>query len=225
MKKIILLLGIIVGSTHLTMSQLYVIAPNDTIETIVPQNQLTILDIYQRNISGDTILLAWTKIYEDIPAGWDYSLCDKGTCYPGFPLSGSMALVTPPDSGFMGVNVDPYALTGTLTVRFYVYETSAPAQGDTLTWILTAQTTGIEEIASAGINIYPNPSTDYIQLRQVNNMELPAQLTIYDLNGKVVLKRNTVHENETIDIMNLSAGNYVLEIGDKNIIRKTFIKR
>lgn len=225
MKKIILLLGIIVGSTHLVMSQLYLIAPNDTIETIVPQNQLTIVDIYQRNISGDTILLAWTKISEDIPAGWDYSLCDKGTCYPGFPLSGTMASVTAPDSGFLGVNVDPYSLPGTLTIRFYVYETSAPSAGDTLTWILTAQPTGIEDISYTDFNIYPNPSSDYIQVKLSNYVSASANLTIYDLNGRIILKRGMVQQNGRIDISSLSAGNYILEIEDKFIVRKIFMKK
>lgn len=222
MKKIILILVILVGSIQLAIGQLYVIAPNDTIIDVAPPNQLTIFDIYQRNVSGDTIQLAWTKIYQDIPAGWDYSLCDKGTCYPGFPLSGSMLPVSIPDSGFMGVNVDPFSLSGTLTVRFYVYEASAPSAGDTLTWIISAQPIGIEELSSPDFKIYPNPCSEYIQIDL--QTELSAALSMYDLNGHVILQKKTVQNNERIDVSNLASGAYILELRGKNIIRKQFLK-
>lgn len=223
MRKIILVLAILVVSTHLVTSQLYVISPNDTIEAFAPPNQLTIFGIYQRNISGGVIQLAWTKIYEDIPTGWDYSLCDKGTCYPGFPISGTMVtLITPTDSGLLDVNVDPFSLTGTLTVRFYVYETSAPLAGDTLTWILTSQTTGKEEITSTDFKLYPNPCTEYIQIDL--QTELSDALYIYDLNGHIILQKPMIQNNERIDVSNMTPGTYILELRGKNIIRKSFIK-
>jgi hypothetical protein len=224
MKIKTLLFGFLLGFTNLVSGQLYIVSPNDTVETIVPQDQLSIVDIYQRNISGDTIQLAWTKVYESIPAGWDYSLCDFGTCYPGFPAGGTMALVLPPDSGFLGVNVDPYALAGTLTVRFYVYETSAPTQGDTLTWIISAQSTGIEDIATVNLELYPNPAIDYIQVN-TTNMEFPVKATIYDIKGKVMLTTNIIQQNEILDVLSLPAGTYIIEVQNKSIIRRSFIKQ
>lgn len=222
MKRIFILLLIITGAVTSIKAQFYTISPNDTIIDIAPPSQLTIFDIYQHNATADTIQLAWTKVYESIPVGWDYSLCDLGTCYPGFPSSGSMALIAPPDSGFLGVNIDPYALPGTLTVRFYVYETSAPAAGDTLTWIITAQTTGTEEITSADFRIYPNPSTDHIQIDMQN--ETSASMCIYDLNGRVIVQKALVQDGEMVNVSNLPASTYILELKSKNIIRKTFIK-
>jgi len=222
MKTRVLLFGLMLGSMNLAMGQFYTITPNDTVVTIVPQNQLTIVDIYQHNATVDTIQLSWTKVYEDIPAGWDYSLCDLGTCYPGFPLGGTMALIAPPDSGFLGVNVDPFSLTGTLTVRFYVYETSAPTQGDTLTWILTAETTGMEDEIANSFKIYPNPTTDVIY---ISYEAFPAIVTVYDMNGKVMMNQNVSTNNEAIDVSSLPKGNYIMTVGNNNLIRKGFIKQ
>lgn len=222
--KLLLLLAILGGAYQLSNAQSFINSPNDTAQAFINPNEFFGMYIYQRNISGSNIQLEWTKISESIPAGWDYSLCDLGTCYSAFPGSGSMAVVSATDSGFISPHCNAFNIPGTLTVRFYVYDAAQPTQGDTLTFIYTLQSTGIETQASSEFTIYPNPSSDFIQLKG-GNMELPANLTIFDMNGKVMVNRNLVNETDNINITTLPVGSYVLEIQNKSTIRKTFIKK
>jgi hypothetical protein len=75
-------------------------------------------------------------------------------------------------------------------------------------------TVGLEEIKNSSlINLFPNPSGDYI------NIELPGELqndnyTICDYSGKSVLSGKAIGENFVIDISMLSAGIYYFRISD-----------
>lgn len=63
--------------------------------------------------------------------------------------------------------------------------------------------------------IYPNPTKDFLF---INNLNLATnEIEIFDLTGKLVLKRNPVNENNIllIDLRELSNGIYLGRIGDK----------
>lgn len=78
----------------------------------------------------------------------------------------------------------------------------------------------IEELNSPFINLYPNPSSDYISI----DINEPFEINILDLNGRFIFSESLM-PSESINIKSLSTGSYLLEIseGDKKVVTK-FIK-
>ena len=83
-------------------------------------------------------------------------------------------------------------------------------------------TSGIENIYSNRISIFPNPASDIINVTTENKQ--PKQLSIFNRNGQLCISSG-LKENIKIDISNLDEGVYFLKIKDKGIIStKRFIK-
>ena len=72
------------------------------------------------------------------------------------------------------------------------------------------------------INIYPNPTVDYISIKNGQNIE---GIYVYNLSGQLVSQFKNQYEN--LYLGNLSTGNYFIKIIDKNngVINRKLIKR
>ena len=82
---------------------------------------------------------------------------------------------------------------------------------------VTRGTTGINEVAEGEVNVYPNPATTVIN---IDNAE-GAQISVYDLSGRMVSNVNSASANQTIDASNLAKGMYIVRIvNDNNVITK-----
>src|SRR5687768_8832992 len=79
--------------------------PSSTATFHVLTNSYEEFTIYIKNNYSSSIQMNWTKINQNLPAGWDYALCDYQTCYPGIPSSGSMSPILPGDSGYFKLNI------------------------------------------------------------------------------------------------------------------------
>jgi hypothetical protein len=123
------------------------------------------------------------------------------------------------------------------TVTFYAASNASnndgTLQGDyiyTTTKEITSLTLNTSEKFSAIINayLYPNPTVDYIYL--VTPAQLPDKLNmyIYNLGGKLVLKKENITANTAINIVQLPKGNYIAKFESLNgigVITKKFIKK
>ena len=70
-------------------------------------------------------------------------------------------------------------------------------------------TTGTTTIGNpADINIYPNPTKDYITI----NAEKGAKISIYNTSGKVVLRSEMNEDKKTLSLSNLNKGSYFVEV-------------
>ncbi|WP_291726889.1 T9SS type A sorting domain-containing protein [Bernardetia sp.] len=81
--------------------------------------------------------------------------------------------------------------------------------------------TGIEEVQTNKIILYPNPSQDIIHYKETESLSI-SHIEIVDLLGNIVLKtQNTM----SLDISRLKKGMYVIRfISDKGTYTKTFCK-
>lgn len=84
---------------------------------------------------------------------------------------------------------------------------------------------GIKQQIAAGNSIqatvYPNPSTGNFTVESSSTDK--QTLTMYDINGKVVLTQ-TITGKTTIDVANLSAGIYNLNIvGNEGVVNKKVV--
>jgi hypothetical protein len=68
-------------------------------------------------------------------------------------------------------------------------------------------TTGVTDIESSAISIYPNPAEDYITVILPENVS-NAVFTVYDMQGKALLQQN-ISNKETVSVSNLAAGIYI----------------
>src|SRR5947208_3317954 len=94
---------------------------------------VTKFDIYFKNTTGKDINVSWRKISLDLPDGWDFSLCDLGTCYAGIPDGDhTMFPIEKDSSGFLAPNIYPGGITGTGKIIMYVWDKDHPSVNDTL---------------------------------------------------------------------------------------------
>ena len=71
------------------------------------------------------------------------------------------------------------------------------------------------------LSIYPNPTVDYISIKNGQNIE---KILVYDINSKLVSEFNNKSEN--LYLGNLTSGSYFIKILDKNnrTINKKLLK-
>lgn len=87
---------------------------------------------------------------------------------------------------------------------------------------------GIENITqnNGGYNLYPNPATENITV--TGNSQGLKLITIYDVSGKSIGVSEMTNDKTTINISNLSAGSYMMEIketGTSNKYILPFVKQ
>ena len=72
-------------------------------------------------------------------------------------------------------------------------------------WFMTLDNEGITEISNSDICIYPNPTSDFICIKNIE----PQHVTIYSLDGKLI---KTVENTNVIDVRDLNKGVYLINI-------------
>ncbi len=75
------------------------------------------------------------------------------------------------------------------------------------------QSLGItDEVLFNDFNVFPNPSADVIHIYFANTSDYTMQVS--DMNGKILLVKNTKQVNNTLDISRLARGMYLLLLKD-----------
>ncbi|MCQ2279826.1 MAG: T9SS type A sorting domain-containing protein [Bacteroidales bacterium] len=84
------------------------------------------------------------------------------------------------------------------------------------------------EIKQSNIIVYPNPLRDKLFIK-LNHWDKTQNTTcqIFDMNGKLVLKKKVTEETVQINVNNLKSGNYIIEIVSSNeiISSSKFVKQ
>ena len=129
-----------------------------------------------------------------------------------------MIPIVPGDNGLMSLHCTPHYTAGTAIIRYSLYATATPAHTDTLTWIVNATTTGIEEsnpmlplIYSAnGAILCSNVSSDLMEIivysldgREVFSSPLMKSISLPDTKYQtvvVVLKGKSKMYSEKISL-------------------------
>jgi len=128
---------------------------------------------------------------------------------PSFALTGGTpAGGTYSGPGVTAGNFDPVtAGNGTHTIS-YTYTDGNNCEGSATNTITVDGCAGIDETNVIGLTIYPNPTNGMITI-QFEGKE--ADIAIVDLAGKTV-NRVTIQSNETIDMSDLNAGTYFVNV-------------
>ena len=71
------------------------------------------------------------------------------------------------------------------------------------------------------LNLYPNPASEYINIKSINNID---EIRIFDIQSRVVFSEKINSKTKRINISKLSTGIYITEVLIDNIItRKKFV--
>jgi len=142
------------------------------------------------------------------------------------PMIGFGQILSPSVIGSAGASFNNSTFSTDLTVGEVMIETFSNiaiiSQG--LDQILEASNIltqgfhqGIEDINSDVVNldintkVYPNPTTNFLIIELEQNVN--AELLVYDINGKIVIKDKLNNEQQKqLDFSFLSQGNYLLHI-------------
>jgi hypothetical protein len=86
------------------------------------------------------------------------------------------------------------------------------SQIDSFTIRLNKSTVGVEANAFSTLQLYPNPSQDYVQWPASGNGKTSQYIEIFDMYGRKVMSKQSAEY--FIEVESLSAGSYTLKISD-----------
>ena len=89
-----------------------------------------------------------------------------------------------------------------------------------MTISISNQSTGINDLNSAKLNVYPNPATDFLYLEFVQTDNFI--LEVIDMTGKVVISDKVYEKKERIDISELNDGLYFIKVTNQS---ESFVSR
>ena len=198
-------------------------------EVVGTQAQLT--DAYNLSLTDDfSPYVAVTNNGPDVPAAadtvyFDVTIADMpiGSLYqPG----SQMAQLTAGNTTALGATLftadqmEELGLEGTFemcwTVRI-VGAASDPVSSNNTACIQVSRGTGVENIVAGEINVYPNPASDVINVANAEG----AQVSVFDMNGRMVANVESASANQAIDASVLAKGMYIVRIADgQNVTTK-----
>ena len=85
--------------------------------------------------------------------------------------------------------------------------------------VLEMETLAVSDFNKANLQVYPNPSSDLIKIKGVDNIQ---KIRLYDVSGKMVLET----KSSEVDLRKLPVGQYILNVhAGSEIISKKIIKK
>lgn len=156
------------------------------------------------------------QLYTNLPFNWGDAFGATGYVleYDTDPNFGSLTAVNATISGVTVGTLQPSTL-----YYWRVKATDGTEFGDySDVWSFTTKDpVGIEELQVEKINSYPNPASSVVMVNiSTSLIGIPYQLI--NNQGQIVRKGKTSATSFTIEVENLSAGTYVLNIGDQSTV-------
>lgn len=232
-KKLLVVVFMILAIGTLRSQSLIVLNPTDTLraDTSVGSASSHVIEIFtlKNNSATDTLHLNWKISLNTLSHSAVWSMCDPNLCYASTQLSNTQRYtLTPQQQGIMKFDFIPNCTPSTnavLQVRTWATEDSVGTTKQ-LTWVLNvaAICTGISDIETSRIAIYPNPVRDMAHLSIPGSLD-NGQIEIYNLLGSRVYSQ-AVRSDKDIDLSVLDAGLYIARISDsgKVIATRKFTK-
>ena len=185
----------------------FISTPEDSITATVSLGEKKSMMFRQFATGGRTLQLYWKQLTLSIPAQWEASLCDNGTCYTNLPSSGSMNTVWPGDYGLMKLDITPRVNYGSAIIRYAVWDSSVANLVDTLTWIVHANS------STAISNMAANSPVAFAANKMLFITGAGGrEASLYDAAGKSVFRKSLLKQDEKIDLSSLNDGLYILRI-------------
>ena len=131
--------------------------------------------------------------------------------------------------GFVYFRIQPkpgYALGDIIpNTAAIFFDFNAPVITNRFETEFVEETLSVSEFDINGFNMYPNPAHDILNIK-LNNIT-NANVSIYDIQGKLVLNRSVLQEqNVQLNVSDLQSGLYFvkLNIGSQELVKKLVIE-
>ncbi len=158
-----------------------------------------------KNLSEETIVIAWQRITNNIPNTWQSYICSNITCAPPDVSMGTFSL-TAHDSTNFDCYFKPDGLPGNGMVELRLFLTDDTTQVIFASYFGNAIAVSTTDPILDQIKIYPNPAEDYILIEN----PAPLETEIYSSQGILVASYQEVVQE--LDISTLPSGIYFLRL-------------
>lgn len=120
--------------------------------------------------------------------------------------------------GLTGNTFNPSGLVDSTVVVSYTYTGGNSCSATVLDTATVAVCTGLDDLNTTTLRIFPNPTTDYLFIES-NNPTDNYIVVVFDIVGHKVLEKEVrnASKTETISVKQLAAGQYVLSINGKTL--------
>ena len=129
--------------------------------------------------------------------------------------------------GVIGNMFNPaqFEVATTVTINYFFMDANGCSGSDSDT-IFVDNCVNISEISNSNIQFIPNPSSTVLSIKTDNPSEIFDALSIFDINGRVVLRKNgNIDLNTSFNLSDLSPGTYFVQLTTKQkIFRGKFVK-
>lgn len=171
------------------------------------------------NVSPETVEVKWTRMIMDAPDEWVPQTCDFNACWSPAVVSNideslelnEPLILAPGESSNMDIYINPNFVAGEGTFEIQIGMVDAPEEvltSATYHFDLENTTTAVEDFDYNAIQLFPNPTTDYVQLTHVNDLD---ELVVYNLLGQAV-RRFVAQEGVRYQLGDLADGTYLLSL-------------
>ena len=109
--------------------------------------------------------------------------------------------------------IAPAAGTGDVTFYGVVVLGTNSTKKTTLVVHEASTTQGVSNESSTKLSVYPNPVIDQINIKLTDETNA-GKAMLFDLNGELILTENFESNEFSMNVSNISAGNYYLRIND-----------
>lgn len=164
------------------------------------------------NTELDTLELSWKVIDVDLPAEWEYVVCDNANCYLGEDLENETVKkshgISAAFPGLVKGSVYPKGIFGTGSIKVVFMEDGNSARSDTIVFLFDGTLSSYNPVYTS-VTLYPNPAQNELHV-QFNHQSGPVtQLSVYNILGAVqTIESSTFIKETTLDIASLQTGVY-----------------
>ncbi|MFN8297880.1 MAG: T9SS type A sorting domain-containing protein [Chitinophagales bacterium] len=118
-------------------------------------------------------------------------------------------------NGWVATEVDPSQYSNSNVIVTYVYEAANGCEAYKADTVFVETCTGINELLTSGINVYPNPAHNYIVV--ADEQQALTRVDVIDMLGQTLLTETstTPQGQVSLNISQLAAGNYFIVTNNK----------
>ena len=164
-----------------------------------------------------------------ISSNWEVGFCTDAACDdPSIITSGSFSIADG-DSAEIKITLLPMGYSDDLTGTIQFSFPGSTIDRVTLSYDLKVGTVGIKDIDSQSLSIFPNPASNFIQIKGIENTNDVNSIEMYSIIGKKILSKEVSNVSDlNVNIQNFEQGVYLVKLFDskKNVFyTKTFVKK
>jgi hypothetical protein len=223
MKKTIIIFSaalFIILSGSASFAKNYTLSTHARLVTKVDSNSDVLL-IQLTNTTKSALSIRWVMLSNTVQnTPWAYTLCDLNTCFTTSSSIPNTAtdLVDPSGGGAFNLTIHYNQKPGSGIIQIALWDVNEPSNQDTILFSVDATRLSVENNNFEGISLklYPNPSSDYINIQQASNTGfIPAKAIITNAQGQIVQTASLIGLSDAhLPVHNLPQGVYYLSLKD-----------